>query len=170
MAAGPTYEYIMTATCSGSSTTLSSIPQTYTDLVLVINYSFGSSYGGYNAGLQVNGGNASHSTTVIGGAGSGSVGSWNQVNAGAWLTTFPCGSPTTPGSGIIYAHFNNYSNTTHNKFVLLNHSVPMSAAPGQQQQVGIYQSNNAITSISVIGNTGSQLAEGTMTLWGIKAA
>jgi hypothetical protein len=170
MAADSTYEYIMTATVGGTATTLSNIPQTYTDLVLIINYSFGGSYGGYNAGLYVNGGNANHSTTVIGGAGSGSVNSWNQVNNTLWLTTFPCGSPTTPGSGMIMAHFNNYSNSTYNKFVLINHSVPMSVAPGQQQNIGIYQSSNPITSITVIGNSGSQLAEGTMTLWGIKAA
>lgn len=170
MATG-TYEPIMTSTISAGATsiTLSSIPNTYTDLRLVINYSFGSSYGGYNAAMYVNGGNATHSITEFGGNGSSaSVG--RQSGGTQWLMTFPTGSPTTPGTGVILADFINYADTSVYKTALIRHNVPASVAPGLQQSVVLYQSNTAINSITLIGNSGSQLAEGTLSLYGIKAA
>jgi hypothetical protein len=164
-----TYELIMSGTCSGTSSTLNSIPTTYTDLVLVINYSFGGSYGGYNNALQVNGGNATHSTTVVGGNGSTASSSYQASNT-EWLMSFPIGSPTTQASGIVVAHFNNYANTNIYKPVLIRHNVPLSSAPGLQQGIGLYHSTTAINSITIKGNSGSTLAEGTMYLYGIKAA
>ena len=73
MAAGATYTPIATQTTSGSTgaVTFSSIPQTYTDLVVVINTSLS---GLCNSLLQFNGDTGSnYSGTVIGGSGSAPI-------------------------------------------------------------------------------------------------
>jgi hypothetical protein len=167
-----TYEPIMTGTISGSpaSFTLSSIPSTYTDLVFVANYSFGGSFGGYNNALYVNGANATHSALSIGTSGAAAPSTYKQNNASSWLTSTVAGSPTTPGTGLFIAHFLNYTNSNMYKTVFIRHNVPSSSAPGVMQFVATYASTSAISSITIIGNSGSPLAEGTVTLYGIKAA
>ncbi len=168
-----TYESIMTGTISGTPTsfTLSSIPSTYTDLVLVAQFSFGSSYGGNNYAMYVNGDTSTlYSVSEVGGSGA-TIGTGRQSGVGNWLLSFPTGSPTTAYSGLLIGQFNSYANTNINKTAIIRTNVPANdLAPGLQLTAALYRSSSAISSITLIGNSGSTLATGKFTLYGIKAA
>lgn len=168
-----TYQSIVTGTLSGTPTsfTLSSIPSGYTDLVLVAQFTFGSSYGGNNYAMYVNGDTSTlYSVSEVGGSGA-SIGTGRQSGVANWLLSFPTGSPTTADSGLIIGHFNNYANTNINKTAMIRTNVPANdLAPGLQLTAALYRSSSAITSITLIGNSGSTLATGKFTLYGIQAA
>lgn len=170
MAAGNTYESLATYTTTGTPTsyTMSSIPQGYTDLVLVGNFYFNAPN---NFGMYVNGDTSTlYSTTNLGANGS-TASSGRQSGVGNWLLSYQIGSPVAIGTGIMVAHFQNYSNTIMNKTIVTRVDTATGTYPGVQAIVGLYRSNSAITSITVVGNSGSLIGDGsTFTLYGIKAA
>lgn len=159
-----TYEPIATTTASGSQTTitLSSIPSTYTDLRLVVNGTVGTNDFVY---IRVNGDTGTnYSSTWIIGDGS-TASSLRQTTADKIYTDFYV---TSTGSSVMIADFNNYSNTTTYKTVLMrsnNASNRVSAA------VSLWRSTSAISSITVYSTTGYNFSSSTtFTLYGIKAA
>lgn len=153
-----TYEPIATTTLGSavSSSTFSSIPSTYTDLILVLN--LGNST---NVGLWVNlnsdtGNN--YSGTRLWGDGS-AVGTDRQSNYGSFIIDVSDGKTTL-------VHFQNYSKTTTYKTMLSRFS-STTGAPGAN--VGLWRNTAAINSITV--NSSPAMAIGTtLTLYGIKAA
>lgn len=155
-----------TLTANASTVSFSSIPQTYTDLVLVISaYSTGS--GNDNIGLVINGDSGSnYSWTRMYGTGSatGSTRSTSQNQIGQG--TFGVGSSNY--SPVFY-NLMNYSNTTTNKTVLgrANDSATQVTA-----LVGLWRSTAAITSITLnLYASGANYGTGsTFTLYGVKAA
>ena len=166
MTAGATYTPIATNTVSGSSTntiTFSSIPQTYTDLILVTNWS-----GGDYSAIRVNGDTGSnYSETLVAGAGS-SVGSARNSNYN--LFDFQvAGQSNVEMTQIV--QFMNYSNATTYKTLLARLS---NAASGSY--VGahalLWRSTSAITSITFFNQTSSLYwaAGSTFTLYGIASA
>lgn len=160
-----TYTPIATTTL-GSSTasyTFSSIPSTYTHLILVtsglvttseylrcrINSDTGSNY----------------SSTVVEGNGA-SISSYRYSN----LTNLPLQishtlSTTIPN--VVTSYFINYANTTTNKNVM---NVCGRGGGRAEQNVGYWRSTSAISSITVLVETGSLAAGTVMTLYGITAA
>jgi hypothetical protein len=166
-----TYELIKSGTITGNPTsfTLSAIPSGYTDLYIQCNFYFGGGFGGFNYGCHVNGGGGTaFATTVFGTAGSTvTVGDQNSVPS--WLLSFPTGSNTGNNTGVVNVDIANYLNTNILKTVIIQTSVPDSTAPGIEAQVGVYNSTSAITSFTLLGNSGSTLAGGTVNIYGIKA-
>ena len=105
MPAGPTYEPIATTTltATNSTVTFSSIPSTYTDLVLIVN-SLGT--GSYYS-IQVNGDTATnYSRTRINGNGI-TVTSARDSNA----SNIPVNDLSSTVPGVAILNFQNYSNS-----------------------------------------------------------
>jgi len=167
--AGNTYESIATNTISGSSTnsvTFSSIPSTYTDLVIVFQGTKISA-GGQSLIYQLNGDTGSnYSFTYLGGNGStvssGRVSNSTYAALGAWVANLS----TTGESDFLYLM--NYSNTTTYKTALCRSSAASSAI---EANVGLWRSTAAINSVTLsIGSPAAFTAGSTFSLYGIKAA
>lgn len=161
-----TYEPIATQNGTGSSATVtfSSIPGTYTDIVLVANPVFTTAS---NLNIRINGDTGSnYSDTYIYGDGSSATSARDTTQTIMyWSGTSVGVTSANRDNGI--AHFMNYANTTTNKTVLLRYNQPSQIL---SQGVGLYRSTSAITSISVIASAGNLDTASTFTLYGIKAA
>lgn len=163
-----TYEPIATQTANGSDIffDFASIPQTYTDLVLVI----GGATGDSAPFLRFNSDSSTlYSCTKLRGDGSSVTSSRVARGAGAPNDTrleMGLGSASEQVTNIF--HIVGYSSTTIYKTVLCRAN---QASTAVLFSVGLYGSTSAITAIRV-GNTNSNpLTSGTViTLYGIKAA
>jgi hypothetical protein len=159
-----TYEPITTQTLGSnqSTITLSSIPGTYTDLIIVAS---GASTSGGSMKARFNGDTASnYSTTYVYGDGS-SVVSGRISNDASGIAGSRNGIGSQ-GGGIM--QINNYSDSTTFKSML-------SRQFGFDQiawlSVGRWRSTAAITTIAFTDESGGQFTTGfTITLYGIKAA
>jgi hypothetical protein len=163
-----TYTPIATTTLGSASATVvfSSIPSTYTDLILVCDLSTSSSSA--RGGIQLNNdGSALYSFTYIYGNGSSAISSrgtgtgWCDWYAG---TTLPANTRIS-----MISHIQNYSNTTTYKTVL---SRAGAASNLTQASVSLYRSTSAISTVSVTSLNGSYLFDigSTFTLYGVKSA
>lgn len=165
MAAGNTYEAIATETLTSNTTvTFTNIPQTYTDLVLVIN---GLSTGFEGVEYQVGNGSvdtaSNYSRVRVMGDG---------TSASSFRTTsdrFLCdGFNNTSGAGSMQiVNFMNYSNTTTFKTALFRGNSTQSYILAQ---VGLWRSTVAINTIKVLGYNGNLSSGTTISIYGIKAA
>ena len=166
MAAGSTYTPIATTSISSNTTayTFSSIPSTYTDLVLILNVISTSTAGNY-VYLQYNGDTGSnYSTTILTGTGSSAIST--RFNNRTNFNIDYYATPNTEISNRIVSIMN-YSNTTTYKTGLLRAN---RAGGGTDATVGLWRSTAAINSITVTHDT-AQFAAGSMfTLYGIAAA
>jgi hypothetical protein len=162
MAAGNTYVAIATQTLSSTATsvTFSSIPSTYTDLVVVCNPI--ESGTNNQVWAQVNGDTATnYSTTVI--YGTGSAANSSRYSSANWVYAFLT-SDTGNKNAII--QFMNYSNTTTYKTVLVRSNSTTSYV---QASVSLWRSTSAITSI-LLSAQGTFPIGSTFSLYGIAAA
>jgi hypothetical protein len=163
MAAGSTYTPIATYTATGTPTsyTFSSIPGTYTDLVIVIDGYMATGSGAYIA-VQFNGDTGSnYSTTDLSGNGS----------------TAQSAQFTSQTSGIIGAFYlsqaniicsiQNYSNTTTYKTAI---SRSNASSNNTRADVNLWRSTSAITSVKVLAQTDTIANGTTLTLYGIASA
>jgi len=158
-----TYEPIATYTATGSSGTLSftSIPSTYTDLILVVN---GSVNTGNNTRMRFNNDTGSnYSMTVLAGDGS-SAASYRDSSQ----TSFSYPGYATTGMGTYIIQIQNYSNTsTYKTFISRNSN----AANQAQVGVGLWRSTSAINQVDLYTASGATWTTSTTaTLYGIKAA
>jgi hypothetical protein len=163
MAAGSTYTPIATTTLgsSAASYTFSSIPSTYTDLVLVIMAK--NLTGDSDLALRFNGDTSSlYSSTYMYGTGSSAA-----STRGSNLTKVRAGRIDNVNAYPNIVNLQNYSNTTTNKTVVSraqNGSFVLA-------YVGLWRSTAAIDSITILDDAGYTLASGsTFTLYGIAAA
>jgi hypothetical protein len=165
MAAGPTYEPIATYTLSSSvsSQAFTSIPGTYTDLVLVISAknTVGQNYGNW---LQFNSsGGTDYSQTFLQ-VYNTSTQSGRNSNIG-YIEAGKTNANTFDANKI---NINNYSNTTTFKTILTR---PNNGDFVSGALVGMWRNTSAITRIDVICETGANYTAGsTFTLYGITAA
>lgn len=164
-----TYEPIATQTANGSSSfhDFSSIPATYTDLVIII----GGSVGDSGPFLRFNSdSSALYSHTRL-------FGNGTSAGSGRFLRGAGAPNDTRMEIGLgslseivtnIY-HIMNYADTTTHKTILCRGS--QAGVNGAYLAAGLYGSTNAISAIR-LGNTNSNpYSSGTvMTLYGIKAA
>ena len=171
MPAGSTYTPIATTTTNGStnSYTFTSIPNTYTDLVLIINAAVTSSTD--NTRIRVGNGSidsgSNYSNTRLNG--NGSTASSQQFSN---ETRMPVDSSSAyMGSTfgqVIRVNFMNYANTTTYKTVI---SRADNANYGVSAQVNLWRSTNAINQIQVYSEASTNFASGsTFTLYGIASA
>ena len=167
MAAGATYEPIATTTVSGSSAsdyTFSSIPGTYTDLVLVCNVQGTGS--DPRIGLQFNSDTGTnYSCTYLLGDGSSAssarASNRNQIDN---IINIPAAS----AFGNVIYNIQNYANTTTYKTTLFRQNV---ASLGAGAEVALWRSTSAISTIRVWAITSGAFNVGsTFTLYGIASA
>ncbi len=158
-----TYEPIATTALSGaSSVTFSSIPSTYTDLVIVVAGAVNS--GSQNFDMRLNSDTGTnYSRTFVsanGGAASGRESNYSYITLDRYSYF------TTEQSNMII-NLLNYSNTTTNKTVLVRGN---NAPVGTSAVVGLWRSTAAISTVYMY-LSGSTFASGSQaTLYGIKAA
>ena len=167
-----TYEPIATNTVSGTGTasvTFSSIPSTYTDLILICNTGIIS--GTDNLGIRVGNGSvdtgSNYSITYL--TGNGTSASSARLSSQTILEiTYVGGMDSTLNSNQI-VQFNDYSNTTTNKTLVTRNN---RASLGVDAAVGLWRSTSAINIITctVKGGTSNWLSGSTFTLYGIKEA
>ena len=162
-----TYDRIIATTLGSAQTdvTLSSIPATYTDLVLIIN---AGSSAGADANFRLNGDSGSnYSRTLMTGNGStaNSSRTANAVVGRLNANAYPNGGA---GDTTIIGQFMNYSNTTTNKTVI---SRANNAGLGTDLVVNLWRNTSAINSILILSTSAATFVAGsTFTLYGIKAA
>jgi hypothetical protein len=163
MAAGSTYTPIATYTASGTPTsyTFTSIPGTYTDLIIIVDGYMATGSGAYIA-VQFNGDTGSnYSTTDLSGNGS----------------TAQSARFTSQTSGIIGAFYSsqaniicsiqNYANSTTYKTAI---SRSNASSNNTRADVNLWRSTSAITSVKVLAQSDTIANGTTMTLYGITAA
>lgn len=159
-----TYDKIESRTLGSatSTVTFSSIPSTYTDLIIIMNAS-GSSY--VNSVIRFNGdATANYSSTRLYGNGTTTTSSRFTTETFAYIGDLTTDICTT----IIQVP--NYANTTTFKNFLSRSSA---ATGGLDANVGLYRKTPiaAITSIDLIAASGATFNIGSMfTIYGIKAA
>lgn len=164
-----TFEPIASTTLSAAtaSVTFSSIPQTFTDLVLVA--SFTASTASATVVMTFNGDTTSglYSKTQLEGTGSqapsGRTTGANNINLDSNIGN----SSTEPTIEII--NLMNYSNTTTNKTALIRQSGFWSSAPGTSVRIGLWRNTNAITSVTLNNGANTFASSSTFSLYGIRA-
>jgi len=163
MAAGSTYTPIMTATLSSAvaTYTFSSIPSTYTDLILVVQGTIGSA-GTQGCCIRVNGDTSNYSCTQLDGDGT-SVASYRETNASNLNIGVLAG--TRQSSSIF--NFQSYKNTSTYKTILARGN---DGGGYVRAAVGIWRSTAAINSISITNPSSNYQVGTTLTLYGITAA
>ena len=164
MAAGNTYEAIATQTLgsAAASVTFSSIPSTYTDLVLVMNGVF--NYTNTYYVMYYNGDSTLSNYSSIGMNGDGTS-ALSESNG--YIKLGFSNNATTPITAII--NIQNYSNTATYKTNLIRFS--NTANFGSYAAVGLWRNTAAINSITIYSYYGGMFNAGsTFTLYGIKSA
>jgi hypothetical protein len=167
MAAGSTYTPIATTTLgsTASSYTFSSIPSTYTDLVLVTTAK--TSSGSNDAIVRFNGDTGTnYSSTFLSGSGSAASSARTSNTTYAFLDSY--GWVTSTDFNVCITQIMNYSNTTTYKTIMARSN---NAAAGVDAIVSLYRSTSAISSITLFLASSLSFATGsTFTLYGIAAA
>ena len=168
MTAGATYVPINTQTLgsAAASVTFSSIPQGYTDLVLVVSAKSNTATLDYTR-IRFNSDTGSnYSRTYLGGNGSSAY-SGRDSNATSYIDGYAEATASGIYSPTIY-NIQNYSNTTTYKTIL---SKGESANSGAGAIVGLWRNTAAITSINISNLNGNSFDTGsTFTLYGIASA
>lgn len=162
-----TYEVIATTTLASAaaSYTFSSIPSTYTDLILIVNAKANSG-GAIGLLCEFNGDTtgSNYSFTYLNGNGSSAYS--GRVSSSTLALADIAGSSSSPS--IVESSINNYSNTTTYKSIINRGS---DASNVVQAIIGLWRNTSAINQIKLYPNSAIQFASGsTFTLYGIKAA
>jgi len=159
-----TYEPIATNTLSStaSSITFSSIPGTYTDLVLICNLKATPTASSLVARFNGSSSNI-YSVTQMYGTGSTAFSQRlsNQTEVYLSFSGFPAGN-----FGPTIVNFINYSNTTTNKTFISRSGYATDYADAS---VGLWRSTAAISSMTLFAGTSFDIGS-IFTLYGIKAA
>ncbi len=166
MAAANTYTQIASTTLgsAAASVTFSSIPGTYTDLVLVCDTKATS--GTPNMRLQFNADTGTnYSSTVLAGNGSSAVSARYSTVAFIGVDYFGYSDTTNQKNTII--NIMNYANTTTNKTTINRAN---NAASGTDAIVGLWRNTAAITSLVIATSGSTYVAGSTFNLYGISAA
>ena len=157
-----TYNPIASITLGAAtaSVTFSAIPQTYTDLVIVM---FSDQTASSISRMEFNNDTATnYSATFIAGDISNTATSNRASNANSTAITY-----TSANEQISIIHLMNYSNTTTNK---TNLSKRNDALGNVILNVGLWRSTAAITSVKLSSTSSTFTSNSTFNLYGIKAA
>lgn len=161
-----TYEPIQTTTLTSAQATVtfSSIPSTFTDLVLITNTASQLASGSehilcyFNSDTGTN-----YSSTYLYGTGSAAISGRDTNKTGVFIGRH---EQTELGTGI--THIMNYANTTTNKTVISRGGL---AGGITIAYVSLWRSTSAITSLSMTPYLGTTFDSGSsFTLYGIRAA
>ena len=165
-----TYEPIASTTLGSTSTsvTLSGIPGTYTDLIVVVSGASNRASINYDGvSVRFNADSASNYsyTRLLGNGSAASSDRSSSQTSGLGVSIVSTGTGTAP-SNISFSVMS-YANTSVFKTVLAS-----SANPGfrVERTVSLWRSTAAITSLSLTLDQGSFIVGSTFSLYGIKAA
>jgi len=168
MPAGSTYTPIATTTLGSASNTVtfSSIPGTYTDLLLAYGVKTSSATDvlcRFNSDTGSN-----YSQTVL--QGNGTAASSGRASNQTRILLDSCGYPNNPAPNVCNVSFMNYSNSTTYKTCLIRAGNP--ASEGVDAIVGLWRSTSAITSIDIVTLSGGTtfVAGSIFTIYGFSAA
>ena len=170
MTSGPTYTPIQTQTLGSSAGTVSftSIPQTYTDLVIISQIK--NTTAAYLTYLIVNSGNGGlFSGTLLYGNGSSAV-SQNYTGDNSYLIDRYPGGTSTTNFAIYETHIMNYSNTTTYKTALSRGNIPDGSGTAVNAGVFLLRNTAAVTTLTFSVGGGQYATGSTFTLYGISAA
>lgn len=165
-----TYEPISTQTLGTavSDVFFTSIPQTYTDLVLVISSNASSNT---QTGYRLNSDNGNnYSETRI--SGDGTTARTTRTGSDTFARLDWYGGADSTGRNVLIAHFFNYSNATTTKTVLSRGDNAGGLIAGTTAVSSLWRKTPlaAITSINILTSSGGTFSVGsTFTLYGIKA-
>ena len=168
-----TYEAIATNTLgsSAASFNFTSIPSTYTDLILVIRYAGTSN--DQNSLLRFNGDTGSNYSRTFMLSGSSGTASGRNSNQTFIQMVQNMGAGTSLDSGNYHiVQIMNYANTTNYK-TMLDRTYAQNNSGTQAELlafVGLWRSTSAINQITYSQGGGDILAGSSATLYGIKAA
>ena len=157
----------ITLGANASTVTFSSIPSTYTDLVLIVSAAGTATTDPY---LRVNsdsGSNYSY-TTLTGNGGGGVAVSYRATNQTSISINYFGSDSTTLGENPRTIHFLNYSNTTTYKTVMAIGG--RGNTDGLAFLTNLWRSTAAINSITYHPGSGSLLSGSTFNLYGILGA
>jgi hypothetical protein len=160
-----TYEPIQTYTLASPGTiTFTSIPSTYTDLRLIINYTQGSSSSaqGY---INNDSAGTSYSRTLLYGNGTSAL---SARNSNVSVFTLPVVSNSTIPN-FVTMDFMSYSNTSTFKTFLAQGSSDQNGSGFSAASVFLWRDTSAINRIDLYGN-GTFAIGSTFTLYGVKNA
>lgn len=169
MTAGATYSSISSQTLSSaaSTVTFSSIPSTYTDLILIFNGS--NSVGNDSYSLYCNGvvTGGLYSATYLEGDGASAYSSnWSNRND----IPVARGGSSTAGADFVIVNLLNYANTSVFKSLLTRYALGGTVGKRVSTTVALYRSTTAISSVTLKSGGGNIAAGSTITLYGIAAA
>jgi hypothetical protein len=171
MPASSTYTPIAKITANGTSPNMSfsSIPQLYTDLVVVVNANTtGSSSGNIIFNFASSG---TYSGTVISGNGSGVATSARVTSSGAGPMFLGSGNFQTSSIPVTMVfNINNYTNTNIFKSYIARTGSDLNGSGVTQEVVGLWQKTESINEIIFSTGSASIYWTGSATLYGIKAA
>lgn len=161
-----TYEPIQTQTLSNSSTatlTLSSIPNTYTDLIVV--FVGAATVNGNAIFININNDTNTNNYGLTEMAANGSTAnSQRRIQNAGWV--FWQGMSSTYDN-IATIQINGYANTSFYKTALLRSNV---ASGSTEQLAGSWANTSAINRIDIFTTSGAFASGSMITLYGIKAA
>jgi hypothetical protein len=154
---------------AAATVTFSSIPQGYTDLVIVGN-GYGTISNGQAPTLIFNSDtSALYSRTVL--SGNGTAASSTRYSGGTSIVVGNAVGWETDSTkpAMFIAHIMNYSNTTTFKTILARDGAANTTYPGTEANVGLYRSTNAINSIQIKAGGSANFASGsTFSIYGIQ--
>lgn len=157
-----TYTPINTTTLTSNTAaiTFSSIPSTYTDLVLISN--FGATTGANNSLTFNSDTGNNYSDTDLGT--DGSTASSSRLTNFAYIRAGYVDTSSERSMSIV--NIMNYANTSINKSVLLR----WDSNSYTYSRIGLWRNTNAITTVTCTASAGLFTTGSTFTLYGIKAA
>ena len=171
MTSGPTYTPIATFTASGSVSDyeFTSIPGTYTDLVIVCQGRTANSVSEQAIQVYLNNDfSGLGSFTELRGDGSSATSSQTTGTSGIRVGYFAGASAASGVVGQCIFSVMNYANTTTNKTLIARGGV---ASSSTTSAVGLFRSTSAITRVGMATfGAGNYVAGSTFTLYGISAA
>ncbi len=160
----------LTVASATSAVSFSSIPQTYTDLKLVIS-ARGNNGGAYaNTSMNFNGSTSGYADKLLYGTGSGSANSQNTVfTSGAFIGDIPAGAVYANTFSNQEIYITNYKDTNNYKgyWTTSAHEDNQTAA-FLEVDTGTWQNTAAITSMVIAcGNGGQFVTNSVFSLYGI---
>ena len=169
MPAGNTYEAIATNTLSSAAATLtfSSIPGTYTDLILICSMTGNTTSIDTRVVFNSDTGSNYSATRLMG---DGSSATSNRSSNRAWIDLNYVGGVGTTAPTTSILQINNYSNTTTNKTTLLRANEMSGTFQGTEAIVGLWRNTAAITSMTITASNDNFKSGSTFSLYGIASA
>ena len=168
-----TFVKIQTLTIATPTSTMdfTNIPQTYTDLKLVMSArSTRATYADDDVYVNINGLTTNQSTKYVQGSGNSGVGSFTSSRWGLLIPADGAATANVFGDAelyiVNYANTANYKSSIFDGFQETNHST----TAYQRMHINIWSSTAAINQLTLVTQGGNFTAYSTATLYGIKSS